>query len=280
MAAIITYEFILQWRRITLPILATGFVITPVIGAFVGRNDFRGYNQAIANGTLSPQVAAAEITAAMIPILWIGAFLIAVIMVPLLAANAIPKDQQTGIRELLDSLPLSPATYLAGKLFGLWLGLAAGVGLAALAAGILWRLMVGPFEPVLFIEIWLVGTMLLAFINGGTSMLLAAGQPTHRRAVLVGGAYILLCLVGLGYIFSIDTGWWRWLNPARPAMVIYYTLGFPGAAAGLDSWTRVGIEILQQTARRSDVFISIGFGLLQVGLLWLIVWQWMERYRD
>jgi|GEM_PF-1211744 len=275
--AMIRYEFLLQWRRNTLPALIVGLIVTPVIGAVVALNDFRGYNAALAAGTLSFDVARSEITAAMIPILSLGTFLIGIIMVPLFVADAIPKDQQRGVRELLDALPLSPATYLAGKIFSIWLSLLAGLVVAALISGVVWRLMVGPFAIDLFLSLWFVGGLLFVLVNSGTSILLAVGQPTNRWAILVGGAYVLLCLAGLGFIFSVDIGWWRWFNPARPAVMLYYLLGFPGALEGSDDWTRAGLEFLQQAANFNDVLLSLGAGLVQVSLLWFVAWQWMKR---
>jgi pimeloyl-ACP methyl ester carboxylesterase/ABC-type transport system involved in multi-copper enzyme maturation permease subunit len=277
LAGMIRYEFLLQWRRTALPALVVGLIITPILGVFIAQSAFRGYRAALASGTLSLEVAKADITAAMIPVMWLGASLIAVLMIPLVVADTIPKDRQAGVRELLDSLPLSPGTYLAGKLFSLWLSLLVGVGLAALIAGVVWWLVIGPFKLEIFLDLWLVGVMLLTLINAGLSMLLAAGQPTNRRAILVGGAYVLLCLVGMGFVFSADTGWWRWLNPARPALMLYYTLGFPGAIEGNDDLTRAGLEFLRQIASREDVLRSLGAGLVEVGLVGLVVWQWLRR---
>ncbi len=277
LGAMVRYEFLLQWRRTALPALVMGLVITPIIGAVVAQSDFQGYSQALANGTLAPEVAKAEITAAMIPMMWLGTALVAMIMVPLLVADTIPKDRQVGVKELLDTLPLSPATYLAGKLFSVWLNLLVALGLTMVIAGLVWRLTVGPFEIGLFLELWIIAAALLIIINAGTALLLAAGQPNTRRAIFVGGIYVLVCLAGLGFIFSTDTGWWRYFNPARPAAMLYYTLGFPGAVTGNDEWTRAGIEFLSQLAGRKDVFISLGVGLLQVGVVWLIAWQWLKR---
>jgi hypothetical protein len=226
------------------------------------------------------EVAKADITAAMLPVMWLGVFLIAVVMIPLVVADTIPKDQQVGVRELLDTLPLSPATYLAGKLFSLWFSLLAGLGLAAFIAGIVWWLMIGPFKLDLFLDLWFVGGMLLMFINAGLSTLLAAGQPTNRRAMMIGGAYSLLCLVGLGFMFSADMGWWRWLNPARPAVMLYYLLGISGAIQGNDELIRAAMAFVQQVASRGEVLRSLGAGLIQVGLVWLAAWQWLKLRRQ
>lgn len=278
LAAMIRIEFLLQWRRAVLPALAIGLMVTPILGAFIELETFRGYQAALANGTLTPEVASSAITARMTPITWLGVALISMVMLPLAAANAIPRDREVGVKELLDALPLSPGVYLAGKLFSLWLGLFAVLCLAAFAAGGVWRLVIGPFNVRFFVEMWLVSAALVVFINAGLTMLLAAGQPTTRRAILVGGVFVLLSLVGLGFAFA-DAGWLRWLNPARPAVHLYYLLGFPGAMVGNDEWTRVVVAFVRQMANPQTVRIALATGLAQVGVVWLIVWQWQKQRR-
>ncbi len=140
--------------------------------------------------------------------------------------------------------------------------------------------MIGPFKLDLFLDLWFVGGMLLMFINAGLSTLLAAGQPTNRRAVMIGGAYSLLCLAGLGLILSTDMGWWRWLNPARPAVMLYYLLGVSGAIQGNDELIRAAMAFVKQVASRGEVLHSLGAGLIQVGLVWLAAWQWLKLRRQ
>jgi hypothetical protein len=181
-----------------------------------------------------------------------------------------------GVRELLVALPLSPGVYLAGKLFSLWLSLFAGLVLAALVAGGVWRLMIGPFDMGLYTEMWLVNAALLVFINAGLSMLLAAGQPSTRRAILVGGVVVLLALVGMGFALA-DSGWLQWFNPARPALHLYYVLGVPGALEGNDERTRAAVAFVRHIANPQRVRLALATGLAQVGLVWLVVWQWLKR---
>lgn len=281
LAAIIRYEFQLQWRRAVLPALAIGLLMTPIIGAVVAYSDFRGYRAALASGTLSPEVAQAEITAAMIPMIWLGAYLIATIMVPLIVADTIPKDKQVGIRELLDTLPLSSGAYLGGKLLSLWLSLFVVIILVMLISGSVWWFVIGPFDITLFLEVWVVGITWLVLINAGLSMLLAAGQPSTRRATLVGAGYVLLCLVGVSFAAAAATrpGWWHGWNPARPLILLYYLLGFPGAVSGYDDWTRAGVALVQQAATRQAVLGSLAAGLAQVGVVGLVVWGAMRSKR-
>jgi pimeloyl-ACP methyl ester carboxylesterase len=275
LGAMLRYEFLLQWRGAVVPALAAAFMVTPMVGAFIELETFRGYQTALAHGTLAPAVARADITARLIPITWLGVALISTLMLPLAAANAIPRDREVGVRELLDALPLSPGVYLAGKLFGLWLSLFAGLVLAALVIGGVWRLMIGPFDMGLYTEMWLVNAALLVFINAGLSVLLAAGQPSTRRAILVGGVVVLLALMGMGFAL-VDNGWLQWFNPARPAVHLYYVLGFPGALAGNDERTQAVVAFVRHLANPPRVRLALATGLAQVGLVWLVVWQWLK----
>jgi hypothetical protein len=161
----------------------------------------------------------------------------------------------------------------------LWLSLLAAVGLAALISGLIWWFVIGPFEVSLFLEVWFIGVAMLILINSGSSMLLAAGQSTSHRAIVIAGGYVLLCLAGLVFIVSATTnpGWWHWLNPARPLAMLYYLLGFPGAVTGQDEWTRAGVEWVQKIATRRDVFASMIVGLVQVAALGAIVWRFGRR---
>jgi hypothetical protein len=221
-------------------------------------------------------VAKTEISAALQVITWLGVSLIAILLTPLVVAETIPKDRQIGVRELLDTLPLPSAIYLLGKLLSVWLTLLVGVGLAALISGGVWWVWVGPFPGGQDLAVWGGGAVLLILINAGSGLLLAAGQPTTRRAILVAGGYVLLCLVGLIFIFSPEVSLWSRLNPARPAVMLYYLLGSQ-EAGGNDILTRGMRVLVQQVASRGEVLTALGVGLGQVGLLWLIVWLWLRK---
>jgi ABC-type transport system involved in multi-copper enzyme maturation permease subunit len=277
LAAIIRYEFRLQWRSAALPAVVAGLAITPLLGAVVALGDFQGYRGAVAAGTMAADVLRGKITGAMVMPIWVGLSLMALIFIPPLAAETIPRDRQAGVRELLDALPLPPGLYLLGKLLSLWLSLIVAVTAAALTTGLIWWLIIGPFDLVLFLDLWFVGGLGLCLINAGFSLLLAAPQTTTRRAVLVGAAFSLLCLIGTGLLFAPQPGWWQWLNPARPAVMLHYMLGLPGVLNRNDDLTRAIAALVARIANRQAVFTALGTGLAQVGLIWLMMWQWLKR---
>lgn len=178
------------------------------------------------------------------------------------------------------SLLLGPGSYLIGKVLSLWLSLALNLGLAALVIAGVWRIVVGPFDPAIYAELWLLGVIPLALINAGLASLLAAWQPTNQRAMLVGAGFSLLCLLGLGLAFVTYGTFWDWLNPARPALLLYYFVGWPGAMQGSEMLSRLNqptLDLIAQLVNRTRVWQTLLFGAGQVGLVWLLVWQWRRR---
>jgi hypothetical protein len=276
-AAMVRYELLMQWRRVALPALGLGMITPALLGAVLARNKFGGVGEALATGALSPETASANITAELLLVTWLGAFLTVMVMLPLVVADTIPQDRHLGVHEVLDSLPLKPGTYLAGKVLGLWVSLMVGLATAALLIAGAWRLAVGPFDLAVYAELWLVGVLPTALIQAGLAALLAAGQPTNRRAMLAGGAWSLLCLFGIGLAFVTYGTFWDWLNPARPAVWLYYLVGWPGAMRGKGVLSQSALNLIGQFVNQKRAIQSLGAGLGQVGLVWL--WVWLRRRR-
>ena len=277
LGAMLRYEFLLQWRRPTLLALVGGLIAVPILGAFLSRGQFSGYDAAIAAGGLLLEQVRAQITASMLTAVWLGVSMTLLLLLPIVTADAIPRDRQIGVRELLDSLPITPEIYLAGKLLSLWVSLLAGLGLAALAAGITWRWIVGPFNLGIYAEMWLLGAVPLALINSALSVLLAAGQPTNRRAIFVGVGFAIFCLLALLAGFLTHGTLLYHLNPARPAIELYYFVAWPGAEAGASKDLLGIIQAMRTITSRQDVLLSIAAGVAEAGLVWLAVLQWMRR---
>lgn len=270
LVAMVRYEGLLLWRRRALPALLIGLLTTPIIGLLVAQDKFSGYRAALAAGTLSPDLVRSLVTAEMLPPLWIGTALIVILLLPLLTADALPRDRQVGVRELWETLPVTPAAYLGGKVLGVWVSLLGVLGLAALGAGALWGLGVGPFHLGPFLELWGVGIAGLALLNAALALLLAAGQPTSRRALLVGMAFSLVCLLGLGAAFATPRTFLHLLNPARTALLLYYLLGWPGSTLPLDA---AQLALVREVASREEALASLAMGAGQVALLWLWAWR-------
>ncbi|MCB0180207.1 MAG: alpha/beta fold hydrolase [Anaerolineae bacterium] len=280
LAGMIRYECLMQWRRVALPTLGLALMLPSLLGAFFARDKFDDYNTAVLTGSRSLEAVTATITAEIVTVTWLGTVLVLLLMLPLVVADTVPRDQQLDLRELLESLSLGPGWYLTGKVLSLWLNLFIGLGLAALLLGGVWQLLVGPFDAAIYAELWLMGIIPLALINAGLACLLAAWQPSSQRAMLVGGGFTLLCLVGGGLAFVTYGTFWDWLNPARPALLLYYMIGWPGATAGggiFNQLDQSALALIEQVVNRTRLWQSLVGGAVQVGLVGWLMWIWRKR---
>lgn len=124
-----------------------------------------------------------------------------IIMLLLMSAETIPLDKHYRVRELLNTLPLSRATYLGGKLLAIWLGLLGGIILCALLYMPIAQGRFGTFDVSAYLRLWAVMLLPASIFASGLSVLAASGVSTRRTAVLVG-----LVLVPIGifvFVFVI-----------------------------------------------------------------------------
>jgi hypothetical protein len=122
-----------------------------------------------------------------------------IIMLLLMSAETIPLDKHYHVRELLNTLPMGRATYLGGKVLGVWIGIFVGFLLCALLYVPIASARFGTFDMSAYVRLW--GVMLLpaAIFSSGMAILGAAGVATRRASVLVG---LVLIPVGVG-IFAL-----------------------------------------------------------------------------
>ena len=270
------YESLMQRRGVALAVISVGLLIVPLFGILMSQAQLNGLQAALQNGLLSPDAVRQRVITAMMPGLWMGVILTATLLAPVLSAEALPRDRQVGMDEILDSLPLSQGAYLTGKLFSLWVNLLGCLIIVMLVNGLAWRLAVGPFDLRLYLQVWLTAALPLLLINASSGLLLAAGQPTTRRALLVGSAYSLLCLLGTTFVFSPQRGVWQIINPARPALMMYYLIGWsdnllPPAIASR------GAQIIHIITNLQEAHLSLLAGALQVLILSIIVYFQLKR---
>ena len=271
----IRYEFLLQLRRPGLLSVVGGLIGIPLLSLLIGRSQFSELSAAVAAGGLSPESARAIITNQAVLGSWLYAWLMCNILLPVVVADTLPKDKHLGVRELLESLPLTPGTYLAGKMLSVWVSLLAGVGLAALIGSVVWWGLAGPFSLGIYFEVWSVGVASMALINSGLGVLLAAGQPTNRRAIFVGVAFAILSLALFGPGMILHGTNWNLLNPSHPELGMYYFFGWPGAGAGDPLSLRA-----TALASRSAALRDIAAGAAEVAVAWIVVWAWLRQGND
>lgn len=293
LGGLIHYELVLLWRRSPLGIVVGGLAIVPLLGVLFGHEQFAGYAAALAAGTVAEELVAERITAAMMLPTWLGVSTAALLLVPLAAAEIIPKDRGAGVYELLDSLPLRTAQYLTGKLAALWLALLGITAAVAVVNGVLWRALVGPFDLWTYAGMWaLIAAWLL--VQGTLSAALAASQPSVKRAVAVGAVVALVCLIGYGLGLAqpfqaaleaaargelprLDGSGiaWHVLNPGRPGFLLHEVFGRPGDPPA-EIPARL-TDAMRAVLPEEVLWWSLAGGILQSAAAWLVAWAALRR---
>jgi len=140
------------------------------------------------------------------------------------------------------------------------LSLSVSVAGVVIATGLTWRLIFGPFDVLSHLEAWLVGGVSMIIINVGLTILLCASQPDVRRAILITVIFFVLLPGVIG--FNPRGNLWDSFNPIRPGIFFYY--------ANL-------VDTAQETTPILSVEMTIITGLAQLGLAWLVAWNWILR---
>ena len=262
-STIARYEFVMQWRRRAMLVMTLAMLVVAVGSALLIHNELE-FRDALASNRET-------FTSGLISFTFIPVGAVLAMVMPFVLADAIPKDQQLGVRELIVSTPLRPLTYLAGKVLGGWISVLSSVLVVVGVAGVVWWVLVGPFDLVDYAAPWLIGAVSMTVINIGLIILLAAGQPDARRAVLV---TILVVVVVPGLIgFDTRGDWGDIFNPLRPGIFFHYT---DIVTANADSLA-VEADPQNDSIKLLSLEVSILTGLAQVALAWAAVWVWERR---
>jgi hypothetical protein len=265
------YEFKMHWRRRALLVttLALGVCIGFMI--LIAGNDFRQVN-------LSNSSAAARqiITSGIILSIWAPIGVTLALLLPIMIADTIPLDRQTGVRELLNTLPLAPSTYLLGKLLGACAAVLAGMSILMVVSGLAWWLQVGPYDLGKYLEMWVVGVFSITVMNGGLGVLVAAGQPTRRRAISVVVGVMALFFFVLTFTPDPDS-LTSLLSIIRLPIINYYIFSnTPSALAGQSVSGLSGNNLLPSV---QTVALTIVAGIVELVIVGVVVWGW-TRWRE
>ncbi|MCB9451577.1 MAG: ABC transporter permease [Anaerolineaceae bacterium] len=209
-----------------------------------------------------------NVTASIDALVWTTLGVTFAFLLPIMISDAIPKDRQQGVRELIDSLPVTRSVYLLGKLLGVYVVVFLMLTFTMLVIGIFYRLMLGEFPLRPYLEVWTVGAGALVILNGGLGVLLPATQPNRRRAGVLMVVVLILGFALAGRGFEGDSIL-TYLNPIRPPLMMYYLTGFAGDK---------GADLVTQFTRE-DVWLSNGVGLIELVIVGVAVWAW-SRWRE
>lgn len=253
-SGIIRYEFRMMWRGRALLVIILALVVMNGLTALMMRSN--------------SDVIPVEVILNHSAMAWITVGVTLAFLLPVVISDTIPKDHQIGVRELLDTLPMTRGVYLLGKLLGVYAAVLFGLLITMLITGAIDFFMFGEIVFSDFLGIWLIGVVAMAVLSGGLGVLLPATQPNRRRAVVL----VIVVLV-LSFVFnerSFQQGTLEaYLNPIRPPILMRYLSGMGGTFA---SGTVTQFK-------QDDVWLSIGAGLVELGVIGAAVWGWL-RWRE
>ncbi len=230
------YEFRMLWRERALLVITLALLVMSLLISWITLSEIVQRNDSAFDVLIDAELSIAQI---IVFVTWgpVGASL--AFLLPIFMADVIPKDQQLGVRELLDALPVSRRSYLIGKVLGGWLAVCSSLLALMLTIAALWWLRVGVFDLRTYLDMWLWGALPLVIINGGLGMLIPAAQPTRRRAIL------LMIAVSIGLLFggmgNLES------NPVMliRAPVLFYFLNVDVAISQQLFWQTIVIGVVQ-----------------------------------
>lgn len=139
-----------------------------------------------AEGLSPSDAAAAGVGAQELAMAWPVFEWLAMGLLPIVTAQAIPADRQFGVHELLRSLPLTGGVYLAGKILGT-LGVVLLTGGLALALHlVLHAVLIGSPQVNLYLELALLSGLPVIVWASTIGVLTGVGFATRRAAMFAG----------------------------------------------------------------------------------------------
>ncbi len=185
-----------------------------------------------------------------------------------MVVDTIPMEHAHQTHELMRSLPVRRAVYLAGKVLGIWLAALSSLTIAVLLSLLAWWLRAGAFHPGPYLDVILVGAIPILLINGAIAVLIGATQSSQRRAVMLLVLAFLIPSVLPPALFG--SGIFSLLYPGRMAVLEHYIGQAMEAAMFMPPVIPPGGLNFPHVTR------TLLVGLAQVGLLWAVVWLWMR----
>jgi hypothetical protein len=184
LCTIVWYEMLSSWRRGSLRALVAFTLLFPQLFHAISLLFGSLMDEAlIASLADRPDVLLLAGTNAALVASGITMIMI-VLPLPLMVSEIIPLDRQYRVREVIDAAPLGKGLYLAGKMLSVWPVVVAGLAVAGVLNGLISWVLNGPFRIDVFAQFWLAGLIPLALFGTQMGVMLAAGRPDRRRAIL------------------------------------------------------------------------------------------------
>jgi ABC-type transport system involved in multi-copper enzyme maturation permease subunit len=226
LVAIIRYELVLLRRqRLLIGVILSTIALPLVMVVLFGQGNVEEIQRTwITSGGIATDAALQVTTRYAVTYSAMALYMITLLILPVISADVIAKDQQHGVRELLDGLPLTAGTYLGGKVLSWWASVAIGLVIALVAVGAGLRVLMGPYHVDQFALAWIAIGWGIGLVNSTLSLLLAAGQPTRRRAIIVGVIFAAICLFANISLLVESDVLWHVLSPGRQAISLHFLL--------------------------------------------------------
>jgi len=255
----IVYEFKMHWRRRSLLVLTLSMLLMALFTSLFGGESTVNMLDAVSGSSVSEENANFAFTIAVMIAVWMPLGVVLAFVLPILISDTIPLDRQYRVDELLNTLPLSPSTYLLGKLLGGWLAVLSGLALAMVIGTGSWLLQSRAFDLWLFAQTGLVVCLSLTILNGGLGLLLGASQPNRRRAI------ILTIIAFVIFSVFIGSSSLTLASPIRWELITYF---IPIETEGLEELPDLGIT--------KEVILTIVWGIAELIALFAMLWAWLR----
>jgi hypothetical protein len=231
------YEFKMHWRRRGLLVVTLAMLAIFLLPALAMRGEMSS------RATLG-QEGAATYTGSIVWFHWAVAAGLIFAVLPFLFADAIPRDRQLGVSELLGTLNLPHHNYLLGKIGGAVLGTLSSLYLAALISGLIWWFFTAPFNLSEYLSIWLVGAAVMTLINISEIVVLTSVMPNSRLAIMVCIGFVVLVPLIIGLTPRGD--WLDAFSTLRPGIFYnYLNISWSGFARPLSMEWSVVLGLIQ-----------------------------------
>jgi hypothetical protein len=266
------YEFRMHWRRKGMLAVTAVVIFSAIAGVLSGgfnSNQVADAQARLAAQGLSTDTLMTTLTSIVLMMTWISMMPGLFFILPLVSCDAAALDQQYGVSDLLNGLPLPSSVYLTGKLFGVWAAGLVSALISMLVVTVIWRFAVGVFDLRLYLGLWVVGALSAVILNGGFGLLVGATQSSRRRALLFTLAMfwlpVLLTSTGkAAFPFAI------YLDASRNPLLLYYEEKFSDMFAGLSA----SFDLISP-----QVVTTIGVGLAELVIIGIGVWGW-RRWQE
>jgi hypothetical protein len=266
----IGYEYLLAWRKRAMLVVAVTLFAAVLVGATL-INTLLSSALIVNPGGLSLEQARHMTTLSAIMSSWPLLSVIFIFVAPLVVADTVTYDRQSGMSELFGGMPLPYGVYLTGKVIGVTVLLLTALLGAMVFSIVLWSLKTGGLDWLAFVDMWFVGGGLALLLNVPLAVLLGSTQPNRLRAIVAVTAAFLIPMA----LSAILGGIFGYVSLTRSTIFDYYMNLFP---EGVLNPANLNI---QSALRAGNVQMTALIGGIEiVGMLLIARFEMLKRRQN